>query len=122
LSPPEWEDIEIEPTHRARALPDGRLMRESRLTIPKEWMEQLWQGYRCAACLQEFKDVGLGAWPGECPVCHFPVKAEQRHRLEQDFVGEVEEMQRQNWVEREEAFLEKKFFVPKPQISVRRAV
>ena len=117
---PEWEDIEIEPTHRMRVLPDGRRMRESRLTIPQEWMEQMWQGYRCAACLQEFKEVGLGAWPKECSVCHFPVEKEQRHRLEEDFVGEVKEMQRMGWVEREAAFLEREFHQPKPQIHVRR--
>ena len=120
--PPDWGDIEIEPTHRARTLPDGRVMRESRLTISKEWMEQMWQGYRCAACLQEFRDVNLGSWPEECPICHFPVRAEQRRRLEEDFVGEVEQMKREGWVEREEEFLEREFFVPKPGIHVRRAL
>lgn len=120
MPPDGWQEPEIEPTHRARQLPDGRLMRESRLTIPKEWMEQMWQGYRCAACLQEFKEVGLGPWPEECPVCHFAVEAEQRRRLEEDFVGEVREMQRQGWVEREEEFLAREFFQPKPMISVKR--
>jgi hypothetical protein len=113
---PSWGDIEIEPTHRARTLPDGRVMRESRLTISKEWMEQMWQGYRCAACLQEFND----SYPEECFICRFPVRAEQRRRLEEDFVGEVEEMQREGFIEREEEFLAREFFVPKPGIHVRR--
>jgi len=112
----EWQEPHIEPTHRARQLPDGRLMRESRLTVSKEWMEQMWQGFRCAACLQEFND----SYPEECFICHFPVRAEQRHRLEQDFAGEIEEMNREGWVEREEDFLAREFFVPKPQIHVRR--
>ena len=113
---PSWQDVDIEPTHRARQLPDGRLMRESRLTIPQEWMEQLWQGYRCASCLERFTE----AYPDECYVCTFPVKALQRKRLEEDFVEQVEEMKRAGLIEREEAFLERKFFQPKLQIHVRR--
>jgi hypothetical protein len=114
--PPDWKDVEIEPTHRMRVLPDGRRMRESRLTIPKEWMEQMWQGYRCAACLQEFTE----SYPAECFICHFPVKREQRHRLEEDFAGEVEKMKDEGFREREEEFLMREFFVPKPGIHVRR--
>ena len=118
MSTPDWKDIDIEPTHRARALPDGRLMRESRLTIPKEWMEEMWQGYRCAACLQRFES----AYPNLCFICEFPVKREQRRRLEQDFVEQVEEAKREGWIEREQGFLERKFFEPKPQIHVRRSI
>jgi hypothetical protein len=112
----DWQEPEIEPTHRARVLPDGRVMRESRLTISQEWMEQMWQGYRCAACLERFEE----AFPEECPVCRFPVKTEQRHRLEEDFAGEIREMQQEGWVDREMGVLEREFFVPKPQIHVRR--
>jgi hypothetical protein len=93
-------------------------MQESRLTISKEMMEQLWQGYRCAACLEDV--AHLGAFPDVCPLCNFPIASLQRRRLEQDFVGEVERMQREGWVEREEARLEEEFFVPKPGIHVRR--
>jgi len=117
---PAWERIDIEPTNRARQLPDGRLMQESKLTISKEWMEQMWQGYRCAACLQDFEEYSLGAYPDKCPVCKFPVKSLQRQRLEEDFVGEVEEMQRQGLLDRETDFLMREFFQPKPQIHVRR--
>lgn len=93
-------------------------MRESRLTVSREMMEQMWQGYRCASCLEDV--TALGAFPDHCPLCSFPIGKLQRQRLEQDFAGEVEEMQRQGWVEREEAFLEEKFHQPKPQIHVRR--
>jgi hypothetical protein len=116
----DWENIEIEPTHRKRVLPDGREMRESRLTIPKEWMEQMWQGYRCASCLEEFGPHGLGSFPVECPICCFPVKALQRRQLEQDFVGEVEQMRAEGFIDKEMGRLEREFFVPKPQIHVRR--
>lgn len=93
-------------------------MAESRITISKEMMEQLWQGYRCAACLEDVTE--LGAFPEECPLCCFPIRASQRRQLEQDFVGFVEEAQREGWVAREEGFLEREFHQPKPQIVVRR--
>jgi len=97
-------------------------MAESRLTISKEMLEQLWQGYRCAACMEEVTQHGLGAFPEHCPAwwCNFPMREQQRARLEQDFVGEVERMKLDGWVEREEAFLEEHFHKPKPQIHVRR--
>jgi hypothetical protein len=93
-------------------------MRESRLTVSPEMMEQMWQGYRCAACLEPQDE----AFPVRCAAvwCGFPMRAEQRRRLEQDFVGEVEQMKREGWVEREQARLEEEFFIPKSQISVRR--
>jgi DNA-directed RNA polymerase subunit RPC12/RpoP len=93
-------------------------MQESRLTLSKEMMEQLWQGYRCASCLEDV--TRLGAFPKACPLCGFRIAAFQRRRLEQDFVEQVEQMQREGWMEREQGFLEEKFHQPKPQIHVRR--
>ena len=119
--PSDWDPVEVEPSpNRSRQLPDGRLMAESRITVSKEMMEQMWQGYRCAACLEDLTD--LGAFPVECPLCHFPVRAAQRQQLERDFVGEIEEMEREGWVEREEEYLSRRFFEPKPQIHVRRQI
>jgi hypothetical protein len=115
---PEWEEVEVEPTDRARILPDGRVMQESRITVSREMMEQMWQGYRCAACLEDVSY--LGAFPTYCPTCNFPISSLQRKQLEQDFVGEVERLRQEGWREREEAFLEETFFQPKPQIHVRR--
>lgn len=96
-------------------------MAESRITVSKEMMEQLWQGYRCAACLEDVAAHGLGAFPDKCPAwwCGFPMRERQRELLERDFVGEVEKMRQAGWVEREEAFLEEKFHQPKVQIHVR---
>ena len=88
MSPPDrsWAEgvQEIEPTDRAQQLPDGRLMHESRLTLSPEWMDQLFLGYRCIACLERQDE----AFPEVCraPWCGFPMKAEQMRRLEQDFV------------------------------------
>lgn len=117
--PSRWDPVEIEPSpNRSRQLSDGRLMAESRITISKEMMEQLWQGYRCASCLEDLSD--LGAFPIECPLCHFPVRALQREQLEQDFVGEVEKMQGEGFIDRELGILERSQHVPKPGIHVRR--
>jgi hypothetical protein len=118
LSPLEWDEVEVEPSLRYRELADGRRLAESRLIVSKEMMEQMWQGYRCAHCLEDVS--GLGAFPDVCPLCNFPIASLQRQQLEQDFVGELAEMRREGWIEREEAFLEEKFHQPKPQIHVRR--
>jgi len=120
LSPLEWEAVEVERSERYRDLPDGTRMSESRLIVSKEMMEQMWQGYRCAACLEDLS--ALGPYPEACPLCRFPVKAKQREQLMQDFAGEVEEMRRDGFIETELAHLERSQHVPKPQIHVRRDV
>lgn len=112
-----WDPVDIEPSpSRSRQLPDGREMAESRITVSKEMMEQMWQGYRCAACLEDVTE--LGAFPERCPNdwCRFPIREQQRRQLEIDFVGEVQQMRREGWIDREEAFLEEQFHVPKVQI------
>lgn len=93
-------------------------MAESRITVSREMIEQMWQGYRCAACLEDVTEHGLGAFPLTCPAawCQFPMRQRQRAQLEQDFVGEIEQMRRDGWLDREEAFLEEQAHVPKVQI------
>lgn len=93
-------------------------MRESRITVSRNQMEMMWQGYMCAACLEDVSE--FGPFPAICPMCGFGIRLEQRGRLEEDFVGELEELRREGWIEREEAFLEERFHQPKPQIHVRR--
>lgn len=116
----EWEkNVSIEPSpNRSVQLPDGRLMAESRLTLSKEWIEQIWQGYRCAACLEEVTQHGCGAFPPVCPApfCSFPMKTEQRARIERDFIEQVEGMQQEGWLDREMGVLERVGHVPKVQI------
>src|SRR5262245_32216734 len=80
--------IDIEPSDRVTQLPDGRLMRESTLTITREATEQCFQGYRCARCLEYDAIVLLGPFPKECPTCGFPMRELQHKQLTQDFVGE----------------------------------
>src|SRR5262245_5654528 len=101
-------------------LPDGREMVESRLTISKEMLEQIWQGFRCASCLEDLSE--LGPFPERCPLCKFPVKTLQRQQLEQDFVGEVEGMRGEGFIDTELATLERSQHIPKPQIHVRRDI
>ena len=93
-------------------------MFESRITVSRNQMEMMWQGYMCAACLEDVH--ALGPFPPVCPMCGFGIRLEQRRRLEEDFAGEVEEMRRDGWIAREESFLEEQFHQPKPQIHVRR--
>jgi len=95
-------------------------MVESRLTVSRAMMEQMWQGYRCAACLEDVTD--LGAFPVQCPLCHFPIRERQRQQLEQDFVGEVEKMHGEGFIDSELATLERSQHIPKPQIHVRRDI
>lgn len=108
---PDWV-TDIEPAHRYRELPDGRKMWESRLTVTRAAIERMWQGYICAVCLEELTE----AFPKRCPNdwCDFPIRSLQRKQLEQDFAGEVAQMRRENWIEREEAFLEEHFHVRRP--------
>jgi len=111
----EWErNVQsIEPTNRGRQLPDGRFMKESRLTLSREWMEQLWQGYRCAACLERQEE----AFPEVCcaPWCDFPIKAEQRARLEIDFVEQHPEVLPRFDVEREMEYLRRLYHRKRPR-------
>jgi hypothetical protein len=116
--PLSWDEVHVEPSERGRMLPDGREMVESRLTVSRAMIDQMWQGYRCASCLEDLTE--LGAFPKECPLCHFPVKALQRQQLEQDFVGEVEKMHGEGFIDTELATLERSQHVSKPQIHVRR--
>jgi hypothetical protein len=120
---PDWDPVtDIEPADRYRVLPDGRKMHESRLTVSPEMMERMWQGYVCAACLEDVSE--LGAFPVRCPNfwCGFQIRKEQRARLEQDFAGEVEQMHQEGWLDREEGFLERELHQPKTQIHVRRTL
>lgn len=75
---------EVEPNpKKLLVLPDGRKFTENTVTISVEQAEMMWQGYMCARCLEPFTE----AYPEACPLCRFPVKAEQRKQLEQDFLG-----------------------------------
>jgi len=113
----EWEQgvQDIEPTHRARPLADGRLMRESRLTLSPEWIEQLWQGYRCCACLERLTE----AWPERCPNewCDFPIREEQRHRLEIDFIDQHPTALPGFPMDRERAYLEREHYRKKGYVN-----
>jgi len=114
----EWERgvQEIEPTNRARQLPDGRLMQESRLTLSPEWMDQLFLGYRCAACL-ELQET---AFPEVCraPWCDFPIRAEQADRLAIDFVEQHHPPAVAGFpLDRELAYLEREHYAKKGSVT-----
>jgi hypothetical protein len=114
MPPTEFEQnvLDIEPSTRSRRLPDGRVMAESRITLSREWMEQLFQGYRCAACLEDVSH--LGAFPKVCPLCGFRIRDEQSRQLRQDFVGERPVGPTDSLVDREEEYLARHFHQPRP--------
>jgi len=120
LSPLDWDEVEVDAGTRSRILADGREMAESKLIVSKEMLDQMWQGYRCASCLEDLTE--LGAFPQECPLCHFPVKALQRSQLEQDFVGEIEAMRQAGFIDTELGHLERSQYIPKPQIHVPKEI
>jgi hypothetical protein len=87
--PDDWGVVQdIEPSERERQLPDGRVLKESRLTLSPEALDQMWAGFRCARCLEFDRIKELGAYPERCPCCGFPMAELQRKQLEQDFVGQ----------------------------------
>jgi hypothetical protein len=120
-TPPSKDDWgvvqDIEASDRLRTLPDGRQMRESTLTLSPEAMTQIWQGYRCARCLEYECIVPLGAFPEACPVCRFPMREEQRRQLAQDFVGERPDLVSGFPMDRERAFLERAHYEKKGYVS-----
>jgi len=113
--------VALEPSpNRSRRLPDGRLMAESRLTISRAWMQQIIEGYRCAACLEDV--TRLGAFPKACPLCGFPMRENQARQIEQDFVGEHPVGPTESLVERESEHLSRHFYEPKVQMVVPKKI
>lgn len=53
-------------------------------------MAMMRSGYLCGNCLEDFAKSGVGAFPEECPVCHFKVRELQAEQLRRQDVGEVE--------------------------------
>jgi hypothetical protein len=118
-TPPDKDDWgvvqDIEATKRVRQLPDGRVQSESRLTLSPEAMEQLWQGYRCAKCLERLET----AWPEVCPNdwCRFPIRELQRQQLQIDFVEQHPPSVSGFPLDRELAHLEKEHYVKKGSVT-----
>jgi len=115
----EWEQnvTAIEPSpNRSRQLPDGRLMAESRLTISKEWVRQMFEGYRCAACLEDV--THLGAFPKVCPLCGFRIRELQYRQLHQDLLEDHPTRPQESLLERESEYLARRFHEPKVQMVV----
>jgi hypothetical protein len=116
--PDDWGAVQdIDSSDRLRTLPDGRRMRESQVTLSPEAMEQLWQGYRCARCLEYEGIVPLGAFPERCPLCQFPMRELQQQQLFQDFVGERPDLVAGFPMDRELGYLEREHYVKKGYVS-----
>jgi hypothetical protein len=113
--------VAIEPSpNRSRRLPDGRLMAESRITVSKQWLRQMFEGYRCAAC---FEDVThLGAFPKVCPMCSFRIRELQYRQLHQDLVEDHPTGSTESLLDRERERLAREFHQPKVQMSVPKKI
>jgi hypothetical protein len=114
--------IDIEPSDRVRQLPDGRLMRESTLTLTEEATEQCFQGYRCARCLEYDQIVLLGPFPKECPTCGFAMAELQRQQLTEDFVGQRPGLIVGFPYAREREAMERALHKPKPMMTVPKEI
>jgi hypothetical protein len=66
--------------------PDGRVMRDARVSMTKDEFLQMATGYMCARCYEPLRE----SYPEICPMrgCGFPIKAEQDKYLEEHFQGE----------------------------------
>ena len=93
---------------------------ESRLTLTPEAIEEMWQGYRCAVCLERQEE----AYPEHCRAtwCRFPIRAEQRRQLEQDFIGEHPGLVSGFPLERELEHLEREHYEPKGLMTVPKQI
>lgn len=117
----DWGVVQdIEPSDRTRELPDGRVLRESTLTLDPEAIEEMWQGYRCARCLERQAE----AYPEFCraPFCRFPIRDEQRKQLEQDFIGQHPGLVSGFPLDRELAHLEKEHHIKQPMMTVPKKI
>lgn len=83
-------DVENNTDGKVVVMADGREMTEATVTLSPAGEAMMKQGYLCGRCLQDFAKIGLGAFPEECPVCHFPVRELQAEQLRRQDVGEVE--------------------------------
>ena len=67
------------------AVDDTNAEGKTQITMTQEGAEMLMQGYLCGRCLEDL--TLLGAFPAECPVCHFPVAQEQISQFKEQFKG-----------------------------------
>jgi hypothetical protein len=123
-TPPDRDDWgvvqEIEETDKVRQLPDGRVMTESQLTLSPEAIEQLFQGYRCAKCLERLDE----AFPEFCPNwwCRFPIKSLQAEQLRSDFIGQQPGALSGFDLEREVEYLDRKHHTKRPMMTVPKEI
>lgn len=123
-TPPDEDDWgvvqEVEPTDKVRQLPDGRVMSESQVTVHPHVLEEMFQGYRCAKCLERQEE----AFPEFCRAwwCRFPMKELQAQQLQADFVGQQPGPLSGFDLEREVEYLDRTHFKKKPMMSVPKEI
>ena len=118
--PTEWERnvLAIEPSTTVVQEGDGTQRALSQVTLSEEWMRQIFSGYRCIRCFQEFKEMNLSVWPEQCPVCRLNVRRDQRREIEEFFAGEHPVGPQDSLIDREEEYLARRFHQPKTQIVI----
>jgi hypothetical protein len=63
--------------------PDGRLTQGFSVAMCDEDVEAMRQGYKCIGCFENLDH----AFPKDCPVCGFPMQAEQAERFARIYKG-----------------------------------
>lgn len=82
-----WEPVLLEPDpDHILIRSDGTVAEHFNQIMSEDMAGQIRDGYRCINCLEPFLD---GAWPEECPVCEYRVKARQAERFGLEFQGSV---------------------------------
>ena len=66
-------------------MPDGRQMERTVFGLSEEQVEQIRQGFICIKCLEHYST----AFPDQCAVCKFPMRAQQAAEFAKDFRGGI---------------------------------
>ncbi len=79
-----WQRILVEEDPGVLEMyPDGRLMHGISVAMTAEDVEATRQGYKCINCWENLEE----GWPEECPVCSFPIKAQQAEHFARVYAG-----------------------------------
>src|SRR5262249_32115735 len=107
--------IEVDPhPERSLQLQDGRAIPDSRIAITEAAKEKMRAGYMCANCLEQFME----AFPEQCPLCRFPVRAEQGDELTKKLYVDHDIVTPGVPFDREYAAMERETYRPKGYVTM----
>lgn len=80
-----WKRILVEDDPDHAEVLDGRVYQGLRVAMSDEDVEAMRQGYKCINCWENLDE----AFPKSCPLCTFPMRAEQAERFSRIYVGYI---------------------------------